>query len=121
MVHGVTTEWDDIQVKMGNYTPHEKVETGMENLISTTAQLEVYDSKYVMSERQLEQKAEDDIDFDEDDFMQDYRQQRLAQMKEQAAKARFGSVIEISKPEWDMEITRAPADTWVVIALYQPQ
>ena len=22
MVHGVTTEWDDIQVKMGNYKPH---------------------------------------------------------------------------------------------------
>lgn len=21
MVHGVTTEWDDIQVKMGNYKP----------------------------------------------------------------------------------------------------
>ena len=33
MVHGVTTEWDDIQVKHGNYTPHEKVETGYENLL----------------------------------------------------------------------------------------
>ena len=28
MVTGVTTEWDDIQVKMGNFTPHEKVATG---------------------------------------------------------------------------------------------
>lgn len=78
MVHGVTTEWEDIQVKMGNYTKLDHVETGMENLMDTTDKLEVYDSKYVMSERQLEEKAEDDIDFDEDDFMQDYRQQRLA-------------------------------------------
>ena len=30
MVHGVTTEWDDIQVKMGNYKPLEKVATGEE-------------------------------------------------------------------------------------------
>jgi hypothetical protein len=30
-----------------------------------------------MSEAQLEQKAEDDLDFDEDDFMKEYRQKRL--------------------------------------------
>jgi len=32
MVHGVTTEWEDIQVKMGNYTKLEHVATGMEEL-----------------------------------------------------------------------------------------
>lgn len=31
MVTGVTTEWDDVQVKHGNYTPHEYVPSNDEN------------------------------------------------------------------------------------------
>jgi len=34
----------------------------------------------------LEEKAEDDFDFDEDDFMKDYRAKKLAEMKEEADK-----------------------------------
>ena len=30
-----------------------------------------------MNEKQLEEKAEDDLDFDEDDFMKQYREKRL--------------------------------------------
>ena len=75
MVHDVRTEWDDVQVKMGNYKPHEKGQTGYENFMEVTEELEVYDSKYNMNAQQLEEKAEDDIDFDDDDeFMKNYRQ-----------------------------------------------
>ena len=67
------------------------------------------------------EEAEDDFDLDDDDdFMKQYREERLAQMKEQAARPKFGSVIEISKPEWEMEIQRAPAGVNVMILLYQP-
>ena len=38
---------------------------------------ELYDNKLVMNEKQLEEKAEDDLDFDEDDFMKQYREKRL--------------------------------------------
>ena len=48
-----------------------------------------------------------------------YRQQRMEQMQAQAARPRFGSVIEISKPEWEQEVQGAPQGTFVVIALYQ--
>jgi len=34
---------------------------------------------------------------------------------------KFGSVIEISKPDWEMEVTNAPAESRVVIHLYQEQ
>ena len=40
-------------------------------------------------------------------------------MEEQSAKPRFGSVFEISKPDWDYHVTRAPTDVFVVINLYQ--
>mmetsp|Transcript_18600 Transcript_18600/g.23138 ORF Transcript_18600/g.23138 Transcript_18600/m.23138 type:complete len:179 (-) Transcript_18600:86-622(-) len=43
----------------------------------------------------------------------------MAQMAQYAAKPKFRGVLEITKPQWEMEITRAPADTHVVVVLYQ--
>ena len=71
-----------------------------------------------MTEKQLEEKAEDDFDFDEDDFMKEYRAKKMAEMKEEAAKPKFRGCIEINKQQWDEHVTRAPADTPVVIVLY---
>lgn len=79
----------------------------------------MYDPRNAMSEAQLEQKAEDDLDFDEDDFMKEYRQKRLEQMAEQNKRPFFGSVFEINKPQWEEHITNAPKDVSVVIHLYQ--
>ena len=49
MVHGVTTEWDDIQVKMGNYKPLEKEATGEQIFQESIEQLEAYDNKLIMN------------------------------------------------------------------------
>ena len=78
MVHGVTTEWDDIQVKMGNYKPLPKQPTNDEIFQEVTDGLEYYDNRAIMTDKQLGAKAEDDIDFDDDDeFMQEYRAMRM--------------------------------------------
>jgi len=50
MVTGVTTEWDDIQVKMGNYKAHEKVASNDEVAEEQMEMLERYDNKLVMNE-----------------------------------------------------------------------
>ena len=121
MVTGVTTEWDDIQVKMGNYTPHEKVASNDEVAEEQMEMLERYDNKLVMNDQQLKEECEDDLDFDEDDFMKDYRAKRLAQMQDQATKPKFGCVYEITKQDWEQHITRAPEGVWVVVVLYQNQ
>lgn len=79
-----------------------------------------YDPKKVMNNEQLEEMAEDDLDFDDDDeFLKQYRNNRMQQMQAAASKPRFGSVIEISKPEWEMEVQRAPPGVFVLICLYQ--
>lgn len=62
---------------------------------------------------------EDDPDLEDDAYMQEYWQKRLQQMKEEAAKARWGDMIEISKPQFEVEVTRAPQDALVIIHLYQ--
>lgn len=51
--------------------------------------------------------------------MKEYKAKRMAQMQEYAAKPKFGSVFEIRKPEWELEITRAHPDVHVVVVLYQ--
>jgi len=69
MARGVTTEWEDIQVKMGGWTKVDKGPTTEEIFKENVDRNEKYDYKMAMSNQQLEDKAEDDLDFDEDEFM----------------------------------------------------
>lgn len=119
MARGVTTEWEDIQVKMGGWTKVDKPITSEEIFQETLHNNEMYDPKKMMSDKQLEAKAEEDDEFEDDDFMRQYRENRLAQMAVEKNKPRFGSVYEINKAQWEEHVTRAPADAPVVIHLYQ--
>lgn len=65
--------------------------------------------------------AEDDLDLEEDEYFKEYRQKRLEELKEQAARPRFGSLIEINRPDFEVQVNRAPKDVVVVIHLYQDQ
>ena len=80
---------------------------------------EKYDPRLIMSEKQLELMAEDDLDFEEDEFMKEYREKRIAQLKVDSSKPKFGKVFEINKQDWEYHITNAPKDVRVVILFYQ--
>ena len=97
MARGVTTEWEDIQVKMGGWKAVEKPPTSEEIYQESIDLNERYDKKLVMNSKQLEERAEDDLDFDEDDFMKQYREKRLQELQVEKGKPRFGSVFEINK------------------------
>jgi len=51
MARGVTTEWEDIQVKMGNWKAVEKPPTSDEIYQETVDLNERYDKKLVMSQK----------------------------------------------------------------------
>ena len=119
MVQGVTTEWEDIQVKMGGYAAVEKGPTDFEDFQETIDQVEHYDPKNNMTKKQLDELIEDDPDFEEDDVMKELQEKRLNEMKATAALAKFGYVHEINKPEWEAHITNATKGVNVVIHLYQ--
>jgi len=104
---------------MGNYTKLEAKPTSEQIHQGTLDLLEAYDPKLIMTNKQLEEKAEDDLDFDEDDFMKDYRDKRIAELQAKAALHSFGYLREIVKPEWEKQVTHAPKDVHVVIHLYQ--
>lgn len=51
MARGVTTEWEDIQVKMGGWTAVDKGPTQEEIYQETVNLNELYDNKLVMNEK----------------------------------------------------------------------
>lgn len=51
--------------------------------------------------------------------MDSYRQQRLKELKEQAAKNRFGELLEIVKDDWIREVTDSSNCCSVVVHLYE--
>lgn len=62
---------------------------------------------------------EDDLDFD-DDFTRQYMAERMKDLKEKAAKMKYGQVLEISRDEYVREVTEADPESFVVLHLYQP-
>jgi len=80
MARGVTTEWEDIQVKMGGYTALAKEKTDYEEFKETIDQIEHYDRRAELTHKQLEEEEEDDPDFAEDEVMVELKARRLAEM-----------------------------------------
>ncbi|MED6218842.1 hypothetical protein PIB30_030285 [Stylosanthes scabra] len=117
-VEGASTQWDDIQRKLGNlpekppafkpppFTPAPDPD-------SLPKDKDWLDSK---NEDELED-LEDDLD--DDRFLAEYRKKRLAEMKETAKVLRFGSVVPISGSDFIREVSQAPPDVWVVVILYK--
>lgn len=56
----------------------DKPPTSEQIFAETIDRTEDYNTNLIMNAKQLEQKAEEDDDFDEDDFMKEYREKRLA-------------------------------------------
>ncbi|XP_052197550.1 uncharacterized protein LOC127804670 [Diospyros lotus] len=119
-VEGASTQWDDIQRKLGNLPakpPAFKPPafTPAEDHDSVPKDKDWIDSK---TEDQLED-LEDDPDLDDDRFLHEYRKKRLAEMREAAKVRRYGSVIPISGSDFVREVSQAPPDVWVVVILFK--
>lgn len=72
-------------------------------------------------ETRLEDKTLDELndleDLEDDDFLESYRQKRLAELNELSQASKFGSVLPLQKAEYAKEVTEASRDAWVVVAM----
>lgn len=59
-------------------------------------------------------ELEDDV---EDRVLEEYRQKRIEELKNQKLRNRFGDVREITQPEFVKEVNQAGNDIWVVLHL----
>ncbi|EXB25882.1 hypothetical protein L484_012309 [Morus notabilis] len=119
-VEGASTQWDDIQRKLGNLPPKPPAFkpppfTAAEDEASLPKDKSWIDWK---TEDELED-LEDDANLDDDRFLEEYRKKRLAELREAAKVAKFGSIIPISGSDFVREVSQAPSDVWVVVILYK--
>lgn len=113
------TEWNDILRSHGVIpekppSPSEQLEEAFEEAVEKA------------HENRLEGKSMDELDELEEDgledeaFIEQYRQKRMAEIKEQASKERYGEVKKISKPEYTEEITNESNNATVIVHLSYP-
>ncbi|EZG81692.1 phosducin [Gregarina niphandrodes] len=109
-----TTEWDDLQIKYGNYAPLEREVKAEE--ISLKAQ-EAIANVDPLAGKNLDQldELEDDID---EDVLETYRRRRLEELKAAKAKEKFGDVYNVSMDNYVDEVTLASKQATVILHLY---
>ncbi|KAJ4980890.1 hypothetical protein NE237_031727 [Protea cynaroides] len=119
-VEGASTQWDDIQRKLGNLPP-KPAPFKPPSFIPTQDEDSKPKNKVWIDEKTEEEleDLEDDADLDDDRFLEEYRKKRLAEMREAVRVARFGSVIPISGSDFVREVSQAPPDVWVVVFLFK--
>ncbi|KAL9454329.1 hypothetical protein AB3S75_009837 [Citrus x aurantiifolia] len=119
-VEGASTQWDDIQRKLGNLPPKPPAFKPPAFEPAVDPDSVPKDKSWVddKTEEELEE-LEDDPDLDDDRFLEEYRKKRLAEMREAAKISRFGSVMPISGSDFVREVSQAPPDVWVVVILYK--
>ncbi|XP_069684658.1 viral IAP-associated factor homolog [Periplaneta americana] len=114
------TEWNDILRSKGILPPKEKEVTEEEIVNMVEATIEEKQSK---SGQQLERLSLDELDELEDEedekVILEYRVKRIAQIKAEAAKARYGEVREISAEDYVQHVNKAGEGVWVVLHLFK--
>lgn len=116
MANHVTTEWEDIHVKLGNYVPTEKPMESNDKLQEIAIEeMQKYDP---LANKNIEQlnELEDDED---DEVLRQYKEKRIKEMKEMASKPHYGKLLELKKQDYIAEVTNAPKGVYVVVHLYQ--
>jgi hypothetical protein len=122
-VSGETTEWEDILIKKGitskeevllskGLNPEDFVEKKEPAKIEVTRE----DLLPYATLDELEELEEDE--YSDSRALEQYRQKRLEQFKQQQLRNRFGEVVEIVKDDWIREVTEASNTCFVFVHLY---
>lgn len=115
------TEWNDVLRHHGIIPQKEKeiTEDDIINLVEHTVQQQ--NAGKGLDEMTLDElnDNEDDIDEEEERLFEEYRRQRIAELKAKQGLAKFGTVQEITKVDWVQEVNKAGDGVWIVIHVYK--
>lgn len=123
MAWNVTTEWDDIHRKIGNYEPLPEIKPQNEHTIENIQKLE----DLAQEEIKPEENLDEDIDLDDDKLFEEYRRKKLEELggksalhsTEEKSKNKFSGVLEITAEDYVREVNEAGADIPVLLNFYQ--
>eukprot|EP01138_Halocafeteria_seosinensis_P003302 gb/GECG01003378.1/.p1 GENE.gb/GECG01003378.1/~~gb/GECG01003378.1/.p1 ORF type:complete len:263 (+),score=61.26 gb/GECG01003378.1/:1-789(+) len=108
-----TTEWEDIQRKMGNLPPLEKHEEEEDD--------DEEHQKDELEGKNLEQLDElEEEEYSDSRIIHEYRKKRMAELKALAEKKKFGHLIPLEKADFVREVSEgSKPEKWVVVLLYK--
>lgn len=108
------TEWNDILRQQGILPPRPKSPTEEIEAAFDEAVQKAYDNRLEgKSLRELDELDEDELE--DEAFIQQYREKRMQEIRQQASKEKFGEVVKITKSEYKQEVTEASANDQPVI------
>ncbi|GAB0095725.1 Viral IAP-associated factor homolog [Sergentomyia squamirostris] len=117
------TEWNDVLRAKAIIPPREKEAEITEDTIVSMLEETIEKKVGGESGKKLEDMNLDELDELEDSedeaVLEEYRRKRLAEMKEYASRAKYGSVREISGQDYVDEVTKAGEGVHVVLHLYK--
>lgn len=117
MAYDVTSQWDDIHRKLGNY---EELPVEKKQIEYTKEALETLESYDPFKNKTTAELEELEDEFGEDEYMERYKAQRLKEMQVSKEKTpSFEGVREITRQDYVDEVTNATKGTYVILHLYQ--
>ncbi|CAL5409493.1 unnamed protein product [Camellia sinensis] len=119
-VEGASTQWDDIQRKLGNLSPKPPVFNPPSFKPAEDEDSKHKDKAWIDGRTEEQpQDLKDDPDLDDDRFLQECRKKRLGKLRQAAKVQRYGSVVPISGSDFVREVSQAPPNVWVIVILYK--
>ncbi|GFR49943.1 hypothetical protein Agub_g12050, partial [Astrephomene gubernaculifera] len=112
---GETTQWEDIQRRLGNLPP--KAPVWKPDAYTPEVQA-VRDAAWVEGRDEGELREAEEA-FEDDRFLEEYRQRRIRELAAAASRPRFGSVELIRGSEFVQQVTNAGPEVWVVVHLFK--
>ena len=74
---------------------------------------------YELKKDRKDDDEDKDLDLDDDEWIKEYREKWLEELKGTDKEGNYRYVKHITKQDFQIEVTDAPKGTWVVILLYQ--
>ncbi len=104
---------------MGNWKPREYVPTSEDIAQANLQDVDEVEEYKGRDKQFFENKLQDKPELEDDDeFLEQYRLKRLEELKKDKERPRFGMQLEIQRPEFEIQVNRAPQDALVIITLY---
>ncbi|GJU43810.1 phosducin-like protein 3 [Tanacetum coccineum] len=109
-VKGASTQWDDIQRKLGNLPSKAHVFKPSPFTPTKDEDSKPKDEPVGSITDRIMRLEDLEDDLDDDHFLQEYMRKRLAEMKQVVKIVKFGSIIPISRSDFVCEVPQAPSD-----------
>ncbi|XP_028404293.1 phosducin-like protein 3 [Dendronephthya gigantea] len=117
------TEWNDVLRAKGILPPKQKEveisEDQIVNLVEDTISKRTGENVVKNYEDMTLDELDEFEDEEDERVLEEYRKQRLAEMRKHQQAARFGEMMEITAVDYVQEVNKAGDGIWVVLHLYK--